>query len=57
MPQIDVSSYEPTDALALIAQHLFERLDKLNYILGEIEDRLRGIESRLSYATALDNTD
>lgn len=57
MPQIDVSGYEQTDALALLAQHLFERLDTLNARLEAIANALEGIESRLSYATALDNTD
>ena len=57
MPQIDVTGYEPTDALALLAQHLFERLDTLNARLEAIASALEGIESRLSYATALDNTD
>lgn len=57
MPQIDVSGYEPTDALALIAQHLFERLDTLNTILGAIADRLDGIEQRMSYAKVLDSDD
>ena len=57
MPQIDVSGFEERDALALIAQHLFERLDTLNTILAEIADRLNGIEQRLSYANVLDNQD
>lgn len=57
MPQIDVSGYGPTDQLSLLALHLFERLDTLNSKLEEIARALEGIESRLSYATALDNQD
>lgn len=57
MPQIDVSSYEPTDALALLATHLFERLDALNLTLHAIAEALDGIEKRLSYAAVLDSQD
>lgn len=57
MPQIDVSGYEQNDALAILAAHLFERLDTLNDRLQSIAESLEGIEKRLSYATALDNAD
>ena len=57
MPQQTALRDHVYDELAVIAAHLFERLDTLNTILGAIADRLDGIEKRLSYATVLDNED
>lgn len=57
MPEIDVSGFNGGDQLALIARHLFERLDELNLKLHAIAEALDAINSRLSYATVLDNND
>lgn len=57
MPEIDVSGYAPTDALSILALHLFERLDTLNARLQQIAESLEGIEKRLSYAQVLDSQD
>jgi hypothetical protein len=45
------------DGLGTVALHLIEQLATLNRTLSNIEECLRGIEQRLSYATALDNQD
>lgn len=45
------------DRMGTIALHLLEQLATLNRTLANIEEALRGIESRLSYAQVLDNND
>lgn len=43
------------DGMGTIALYLIEQLTTLNRTLANIEEALRGIESRLSYATVLNN--
>lgn len=57
MPQIDVSSYGPTDAVYRLALDLFERLDTLNHRLQLIAESLDAIEHRLGSATVLEMQD
>jgi hypothetical protein len=46
-----------SDQLTMLAAHFLERLDTMNRILSNIEESLRGLEQRLSYATVLDSSD
>ena len=57
MPNEQAIQEEIYNGMGTIALHLIEQLATLNRTLANIEEALRGIESRLSYATALDNTD
>jgi hypothetical protein len=49
----------PDDAaiLAVAAAQLLQQMSKLNQTLEKLAEALEAIESRLSYATALDNQD
>lgn len=57
MPIDGTNTQDLYDGLGTVALHLIEQLATLNRTLANIEEALRGIESRLSYATALDNAD
>jgi hypothetical protein len=46
-----------SDTLELLFDGLLKRLDTLNRTLSNIEECLRGIEQRMSYAKVLDSDD
>lgn len=57
MPELNVDDDKVAESLGLIIGHLYEQIVKLNQTLEKVADALEAIESRLSYATTLDNTD
>jgi hypothetical protein len=57
MPEEIIRVPDDTAIVAVIAAQLLERLDTMNRNLEAIAEALEAIQSRLSYATTLDNQD